>query len=120
MYQVDCLTKKINVNFFNYMKENKKELGIERKILVFMKKNSKVTSKSFLIQLKKKYPKINEYFDSFINSNKFKQFMKNIKEKNDQEYLKLFNNHLKNYQQLFNQNIKVIPQSINNANEKKI
>ena len=103
-----------------YNKKNKKELGIERKILVFMKKNSKVTSKSFLIQLKKKYPKINEYFDSFINSNKFKQFMKNIKEKNDQEYLKLFNNHLKNYQQLFNQNIKVIPQSINNANEKKI
>ena len=26
MYQVDCLTKKINANFFNYMKENKKEL----------------------------------------------------------------------------------------------
>ena len=45
------------------MKENKKELGVERKILVFMKKNSKVTSKSFLIQLKKKYPKLIEYFD---------------------------------------------------------
>ena len=120
MYQVDCLTKKINVNFFNYMKENKKELGVERKILVFMKKNSKVTSKSFLIQLKKKYPKLIEYFDSFLNSQKFKQLMKNINEKNDQEYLKLFNNHLRNYQQIFNQNIKVIPQTINNSDEKEI
>ena len=52
MYQVDCLTKKINVNFFNYMKENKKELGIERNILIYFKKNIKVTSKSFLKQLK--------------------------------------------------------------------
>ena len=46
--------------------------------------------------------------------------MKNINEKNDQEYLKLFNNHLKNYQQIFNQNIKVIPQTINNSDEKEI
>ena len=46
--------------------------------------------------------------------------MKNINEKNDQEYLKLFNNHLRNYQQIFNQNIKVIPHTINNSDEKEM
>ena len=102
MYQVDCLTKKINVNFFNYLKENKKEIGIERNILVYLKKNIKVTSKSFLKQLKKKYPKINDYFNSFINSNKFKQLMKVIDEKNDKEYRKLFESQLIIHQQIFN------------------
>ena len=103
MYQVDCLTKKINVNFFNYMKENKKELGIERNIIVYLKRNIKVTSKSFLKQLKKKYPKINQYFNSFINSDKFKQLMKIIDEKNDKEYRKLFESQLIIHQTIFNQ-----------------
>ena len=110
MYQVDCLTKKINVNFFNYMKENKKELGIERNILIYFKKNIKVTSKSFLKQLKKKYPIINQYFNSFINSDKFKQLMKTIDEKNDKEYRKLCESQLIIHQTIFNQ-FNLIPQS---------
>ncbi len=118
MYQVDCLTKKINVNFFNYMKENKKELGIERNILVYLKKNIKVTSKIFLKQLKKKYPKINEYFNSFINSDKFKQLMRVIDEKNDKEYRKLFESQLIIHQTIFNSINKIIVQSdlISNSN----
>ena len=118
MYQVDCLTKKINVNFFNYMKENKKELGIERNILVYLKKNIKVTSKIFLKQLKKKYPQINEYFNSFINSDKFKQLMRVIDEKNDKEYRKLFESQLIIHQTIFNSINNIIVQSdlISNSN----
>jgi hypothetical protein len=118
MYQVDCLTKKINVNFFNYMKENKKELGIERNILVYLKKNIKVTSKIFLKQLKKKYPQINEYFNSFINSDKFKQLMRVIDEKNDKEYRKLFETQLIIHQTIFNSINNIIVQSdlISNSN----
>ena len=63
------------------MKENKKQLGIERNILIYLKKNIKVTSKFFLKQLKKKYPKINQYFNSFVDSDKFKQLMKIIEKK---------------------------------------
>ena len=115
MYQVDCLTKKINVNFFNYMKENKKELGIERNILIYLKKNIKVTSKSFLKQLKKKYPIINQYFNAFLNSDKFKQLMKTIDEKNDKEYRKLFESQLIIHQTIFNQ-LNLISQSNNHSN----
>ena len=43
MYQVDCMTKKLNVNFFKFMKENKKELNIDRNTLIFFKKNMKFT-----------------------------------------------------------------------------
>ena len=50
------------------MKENKKQLGIERNILIYLKKNIKLTSKFFLKQLKKKYLKINQYFNSFVDS----------------------------------------------------
>ncbi len=74
------------------MKENKKQLGIERNILIYLKKNIKVTSKFFLKQLKKKYPKINQYFNSFVDSDKFKQLMKIIEKKmikNIENYLKV-------------------------------
>ena len=74
------------------MKENKKQLGIERNILIYLKKNIKLTSKFFLKQLKKKYLKINQYFNSFVDSDKFKQLMKIIEKKmikNIENYLKI-------------------------------
>ncbi len=83
------------------MKENKKQLGIERNILIYLKKNIKVTSKFFLKQLKKKYPKINQYFNSFVDSDKFKQLMKIIEKKNDKEYRKLFESQLIIHQKIF-------------------
>ena len=114
MYQVDCMTKKLNVNFFKFMKENKKELNIDRNTLMFFKKNMKFTSKSISEQLKIKCPKINEYFNSFLNSNVYAHLMENIKLKNDDEYTKLFFKHVKNHQKLFNDD-KIV--DINNKND---
>ena len=114
MYQVDCMTKKLNVNFFKFMKENKKELNIDRNTLMFFKKNMKFTSKSISEQLKIKYPKINEYFNSFLNSNVYAHLIENIKQKNDDEYTKLFFKHVKNHQKLFNDDKNV---DINNKND---
>ena len=104
MYQVDCMTKKLNVNFFKFMKENKKELNIDRNTLIFFKKNMKFTSKSISEQLKIKCPQINEYFESFLKSNVYNHLINNIKQKNDEEYSKLFFKHVKNHQKLFNEN----------------
>ena len=105
MYQVDCMTKKLNVNFFKYMKQNKKELNIDKNILNFFKKNMKLTSRTIIEQLKKKCPKINEYFQKFLQSNIFTHLMDNIKQKNDEEYSNLFIKHVKNHQKIINENI---------------
>ena len=85
-YQVDCMTKKLNVNFFKYLKQNKKELNIDKNILNFFKKNMKLTSRTIIEQLKKK---------------------------NDEEYSTLFIKHVKNYQRIINENI---VESIKNEN----
>ena len=105
-YQADCMTKKLNLNFFKYIKENKKELNIDKSVLYFLKKNLKLTSKSIIEQLKINFPKIKEYFEKFLKSNVFKKLMDNIKQKNDEEYSNLFVNHIKNYQKLFDENEK--------------
>ena len=105
MYQVDCMTKKLNVNFFKYMKQNKKELNIDKNILNFFKKHMKLTSRTIIEQLKKKCPKINEYFQKFLQSNIFTHLMDNIKQKNDEEYSNLFIKHVKNHQKIINENI---------------
>ena len=112
-YQVDCMTKKLNVNFFKYLKQNKKELNIDKNILNFFKKNMKLTSRTIIEQLKKKCPKLNEYFQKFLQSNIFKHLMDNIKQKNDEEYSTLFIKHVKNYQRIINENI---VESIKNEN----
>ncbi len=104
-YQVDCMTKKLNVNFFKYMKQNKKELNIDKNILNFFKKHMKLTSRTIIEQLKKKCPKINEYFQKFLQSNIFTHLMDNIKQKNDEEYSNLFIKHVKNHQKIINENI---------------
>ena len=57
IYQVDCMSKKINLNFFKYMKENKKELSIDKNLLNYFKKNMKLTSKTIFEQLKKNFQK---------------------------------------------------------------
>ena len=105
MYQVDCMTKKLNVNFFKYMKQNKKELNIDKNILNFFKKHMKLTSRTIIEQLKKKCPKLNEYFQKFLQSNIFTHLMDNIKQKNDEEYSNLFIKHVKNHQKIINENI---------------
>ena len=102
IYQVDGMSKKINVNFFKYMKENKKELSIDKNLLNYFKKNMKLTSNTIFEQLKKKFPKINEYYEKFLKSNLFQVLKDNIKQKNDEEYSNLFFKHVKNQQKILN------------------
>ena len=96
------MSKKINLNFFKYMKENKKELSIDKNLLNYFKKNMKLTSKTIFEQLKKKFPKINEYYEKFLKSNLFQVLKDNIKQKNDEEYSNLFFKHVKNQQKILN------------------
>ena len=108
MYQVDCMTKKINVNFLRFMRENKKYLGIENYMLMFFKKNMKFTSKSIIEEMERKYPNVKNYFDLFLKSENFKKMLEVIELKHDEEYKKIFLSHVKNYKILFEDNMKNI------------
>ena len=108
MYQVDCMTKKINVNFLRFMKDNKKKLEIENYMLMFFKKNMKFTSKSIIEEMERKYPNVKNYFDLFLKSENFKKMLEVIELKHDEEYKKIFLSHVKNYKRLFEDNMKNI------------
>lgn len=47
--------------------------------------------------MKKKFPDIGKFYDEFLKSKRFKELINIIKSKNDEEYLKLFFRHAKNY-----------------------
>ncbi len=116
MYQVDCMTKKINVNFLRFMRENKKYLGIENYMLMFFKKNMKFTSKSIIEDMERKCPQIKSYFNLFLSSENFKKMFDTIELKHDDEYKKIFLSHVKNYKRLFEDNLK----NIQNQSDKKV
>ena len=119
MYQVDCMTKKINVNFLRFMRENKKNLGIENYMLMIFKKNMKFTSKSIIEDMEKKCPKVKYYFDLFLKSESFKKMINTIELKHDDEYKKIFLSHIKNYKRLFDDKLKSIEKQNNKENEKE-
>ena len=116
MYQVDCMTKKINVNFLRFMRENKKKLEIENYMLMFFKKNMKFTSKSIIEEMERKCPQIKSYFNLFLSSENFKKMFDTIELKHDDEYKKIFLSHVKNYKRLFEDNLK----NIQNQSDKKV
>jgi hypothetical protein len=103
MYQVDCMTRRLNVNFFRFLKENKHKLNIEKSILILIKKNLRFTSKSNVEYINKQCPKICFYFDEFLESNNFKKLMESVFAKHDDIYSKLFYTNVQNRKKLLNE-----------------
>jgi hypothetical protein len=97
MYRIDCMTRKINVNFYHYIKENYKRLNINDELLEFFKNNIRYTSRTKFQEIDKKYPNFKKIYDDYLKSDKFKKLILNIKNKYDEEYLKLFFRHSKNF-----------------------
>lgn len=97
MYRIDCMTRKINVNFFHYIKENYKRLDINDELLEFFKNNIRYTSRTKFQEIDKKYPNFKIIYEDYLKSDKFKKLIINIKNKYDEEYLKLFFRHSKNF-----------------------
>ena len=97
MYRIDCMTRKINVNFYHYIKENYKKLNINDELLDFFKNNIRYTSRTKFQEIDKKYPNFKKIYDDYLKSDKFKKLILNIKNKYDEEYLKLFFRHSKNF-----------------------
>jgi hypothetical protein len=97
MYRIDCMTRKINVNFYHYIKENQKHLNLNDELLEFFKGNIRFTSKNKFQEIDKKYPHFKLIYDDYLKSDRFKRLILNIKNKYDDEYLKLFFRHSKNF-----------------------
>jgi len=56
------------------------------------------------LDIERKYPRLNNYYEEFLKSDRFKKMINAIKIKHDEEFLKLFFRHTKNYLNLFKKN----------------
>ena len=90
MYQVDCMTKRLNVNFFRF--------------------------KSNVEYIFKQCPKISFYFDAFLESKNFKKLMESVLGKHDDIYLKLFYTNVQNRQKLLKETKDLLDENNNNNN----
>ncbi len=91
------MTRKINVNFYHYLKENFAKLNINEELLDFFKNNIRFTSKTKFQEIDKIYPDFKNIYDDYLKCDRFKKLIVNIKNKYDEEYLKLFFRHSKNF-----------------------
>jgi hypothetical protein len=76
-------------------------LKISTEILDFFKNNIKFSTRNKILDLEKKYPKFRSVYEEFLKSEKFKKMINIIKTKHDEEYLKLFFRHTKNFLNLY-------------------
>lgn len=83
------------------MKENSERLKITEELLEFFKNNVRYTSKHKFFELDKKYPLFRNIYEEFLKSEKFKKMINIVKTKHDEEYLKLFFRHSKNFLNLY-------------------
>lgn len=88
-------------NLYNFLKENQNNLKVNIDLLEFFKNNIRFSSKTKFLDLEKKYPKFRNIYEEFLKSEKFKKMINMIKTKHDEEYLKLFFRHTKNFLNLY-------------------
>jgi len=70
-------------------------------LLEFFKNNIRFSTKNEFLDVEKKYPKLRYIYEEFLKSEKFKKMINVIKTKHDEEYLKLFFRHTKNFLNLY-------------------
>jgi len=97
MYRIDCMTRKINVNYYKYVKDNQKSLALSSDFVKGIKNIVRFTSRIKFQEINKKFPEFRASFESFIQSQAFKNLILSLKKKYDLEYLKLFFRHSRNF-----------------------
>ena len=95
-YRIDKVNKKLIMNLLNFLKENREKLKISDELIEFIKKTYPITRENS-IELNNKFPNFKSIYDEFLKSDKFKKIIMLIKTKYDEEYLKLFFRHTKNF-----------------------
>ena len=111
MNWIDSMTRKINMyhnlinfyqsNFSTFLEENSENFQIGRDLILYFRSNNKFRRRLNCFTLELKYPHIDTIYQQFLKSEKFKRLINQIKTKNDEEYLKLFFKHSKNFMKIF-------------------
>lgn len=86
------------------MKENQISLNADNDLLDYFQNNIPFSKRNPFLDLERKYPKLNNFFEEFLKSERFKKMINAIKIKHDEEFLKLFFRHTKNFLNLFKKN----------------
>lgn len=96
-YRIDCMTRKINVSLYHFIKESRKKYNVDDEILKGLKYNIRFTSKSKFRELDKKFPLFKSIYEEYLKSDRYKRLLSSVKAKYDDEYLKIFFRHSKNF-----------------------
>lgn len=91
-------------NIYNFLKENQENLKLETDIIEYFKNNIKLNSKNNHKDIEIKFPRFGNLYEEFLKSDKFKRMINVIKTKHDEEFLKLFFRHSKNFINLYTKN----------------
>lgn len=97
MHRIDCMTRKINSCYYQFLLENTEKYQIDPISLNELKSNLRFTSKQKFQLVNSKYPFFKDLYELFLKSYLFNQLLLSVKCKYDKEYLKLFYNHAHNF-----------------------
>lgn len=88
-------------NFYNYLRDNQRTLKISKEQLLLLKDTKKFTSAEKLKEIYRKIENFKDLYEMYMNSRAFKDFMKSLTIKYDDQYLKLMFRHSKEFINLF-------------------
>ena len=70
-------------------------------MLEYLRNNIRFSNKSRFSDLEKKFTNLRNFYEEFLKSDKYKKMINIIKTKHDEEYLKIFFRHSKNFLNLY-------------------
>ena len=70
-------------------------------LLEYIRNNIRFSNKSRFSDLEKKFTNLRNFYEEFLKSDKYKKMINIIKTKHDEEYLKIFFRHSKNFLNLY-------------------
>lgn len=99
-YRIDRMNKKLNLSIYNFLRENREEMNLSDELINYFKKSSSDFKSTMNFDLMKRFPNFKIIFDEYLKSEKFKKMIIVLKNKQDEEFLKLFFRHTKNFMNL--------------------
>lgn len=72
-------------------------MNIDKELFLYLKKILKFSNNQKIFDMNKKFKNIEILYEEFLKSDRFKILINLVKSKNDEEYLKIFLRHSKNY-----------------------
>ena len=103
-YRTDCMSRKINSSFLNFIKCNRVRLDINYQFIKAFQKNLNFTSRKRYQEFALKFNNFALIYEEYLTSNHYQEMINANKTSYKDSYFKLFYKHTKNFidYQLFN------------------